>query len=1499
MAINQTPPQPIAIVGSSCRFPGQSTSPSKLYELLRQPKDVRRDFDPEILNLQRFYDENPDAPGSTNVKPKGYLLSDDTRTFDASFFNISPYEAESMDPQLRVMLETVYEAFESAGYTLDQMRGSKTSVHVGVMTSDYYDILTRDPETVPLYAGTGVTRSILSNRISYTFDLHGPSVTLDTACSSSLVALHQAVQGLQTGDATCAVVCGVNLIFDPMLYVMLSKLHMLSPDSQSRMWDKTVNGYARGEGAGCVVLKPLGQALRDGDTIEGIIRGSGVNSDGQSMGLTMPTVEAQATLIRDVYQRAGLDPIKDRCQYFECHGTGTPVGDPVESRAIYEAMIQGGETSGFKPKDPLYVGSIKTIIGHLEGGAGLAGVMKALLSIKHKTIFPNLLFDELNPAIKPYYDGFKVPTSPTPWPELPDGTPLRVSVNSFGFGGTNAHAIIESYEPKDGSETHLGAQDLEEPLGPFVLSANIATSLIGNAKSLLRYLNEKPSVDLTDLSWALQNKRGAHRVRTFFTAQSREALIESLEKFITQHRKSTGKDEIGIRARPADPQKKPRTIGIFTGQGAQWPTMGRGLLSSSPTFRRVIEQCDKILSALPDGPEWSLMEELSKDADTSRVAEAVISQPICTAVQLGLVEILRESGVHLDTVVGHSSGEITAAYICGIIDAAAALQIAYYRGKCAHQACGADGQPGGMLAVGIDFDVADAFCKQPQYQGRLGVAASNAPKSVTLSGDLDAVKEAKTHFDQDGIFARQLQVDTAYHSHHMDRCAETYLKSLATCNISVHPPKDDCSWVSSVRGDSALSEDDLDSVKGPYWVKNMVQTVLFCPAIQSAVQIGGNFDLSIEIGPNPTLRGPTQQTLELAQGAAPPHIGTLKRNANDVESLGETMGTIWCHLGVAHVNFDGFRRTFASSKPKTIKLLKDLPVYAWDHDRVYWSESRISKNYRKRDDMRHPLLGRRVSDDTDQIMRWRNVLKIADLPWTQGHVVSGEVLLPGTSYIAMACDAASYIAGLSIIRRIEIEDVKIRRAVIVPDSREGVETTFTMRLEESKGSDRIAGDFSYHFSDNGSMVHAGNGKIVAYLGAPSEHELPPFQPTGLTLYPIDSDTSYETIAQNGFLYTGPFRRLEGIQRKLDYAVAEAEWSLDEVSGDYTLHPAIMDVSWQNLFTASADPRAGQLPTLILPVGIKRVTINPNLILNTQGTIKTRNEAFITTRDGAAIAGDVHIYDVASGNAVVQMESVILEPIAPPSEEQDRKMFFDTIYKEDPMLRLVEPVYDPEECQRVQELSSDIERVCLVYVQHVLRELKPDERPGLEWFHKRLITAFENYVESTREDRHPVAQKAWLTDSPSILEAIYAKWPGVVDLEVVRVCGENMLDTLRKKTSLLELMMEGDLSTRLYSDGCGLAQANHGMTHVLEQISHKFPLARYVEIGAGTGSTVSFEAYFDASCVANTDYMARLTPSCQLLATHSSRIPSQISRRLSSVMARPGSATSEVRWSSRP
>jgi aspyridone synthetase (hybrid polyketide synthase/nonribosomal peptide synthetase) len=534
-------------------------------------------------------------------------------------------------------------------------------------------------------------------------------------------------------------------------------------------------------------------------------------------------------------------------------------------------------------------------------------------------------------------------------------------------------------------------------------------------------------------------------------------------------------------------------------------------------------------------------------------------------------------------------------------------------------------------------------------------------------------------------------------------------------------------------------------------------------------------------------------------------------------------------------------------------------------------------------------------------MRWRNVLRISELPWAQGHVVSGEVLLPGASYVSLPCEAAKIIAKERPIRRIEVEDINIRRPVIVPDTREGLETTFTVRLEDSRDPNRIAGDFSYYYSDTrlGSMIHACGGKIIIHLGEASEHELPPYGLSRPDLHPVDSDTAYNMFAQNGLMYSGAFRRLQDVWRRLDYSVAMAEWSVDELAGGYALHPAVLDVSWQNLFHARADPRAGKLPTVILPVRIKRVTVNPHVELAEASTLRVRTESFITARNGVAIVGDVHIYNSSSGGAAVQMESVSLEPVAPPTEGQDRRMFFDIVYKTDPSLRLIEPTHDPKRGQRVKELSADIERAVLFYMQRVLEGLPPSERSGLTWYHQRLVDAFESSLRLIREGRHPVVEKGWLADKPDVLDMILSKWSGMVDLETVRLVGENMLDFLKRKTSMLEVIMKDDLATRLYSEGCGLADVNQGMAGVLEQISHKFPQARYIEIGGGTGSTVSVPALLPTFCLsACADQPDRLTASCEPSGTLFTRTPLRTSLRLSSVTRPRDLATFAARPSSR-
>lgn len=461
--MRQASSEPIAVVGASCRFPGGATSPSKLWDLLNKPRDLRRAIPEDRFNSEGFYNENGERYGSTNVR-EGYFLDEDFRTFDSAFFNINPREAEAIDPQQRNLLELVYEAIESAGFTLDGLRGSQTAVYTGLMSVDYHELQMRDPDSMPKYTATGTARSIISNRISYFFDWQGPSMTIDTACSSSLIAVHQAVQSLRNGESTLAVATGTNLILGPELYINASSLHMLSPTARSRMWDANADGYVRGEGFAAVVLKRLSDAIRDNDHIESIIRGTGTNQDGRTKGITMPSSKAQSRLIKRTYRQCGLDPRKpsDRPHFFEAHGTGTPAGDPAEAEAIYAAFFDDDRVTrnGIKPpnripyttgihntheepcaytaaasKYPLYIGSIKTIIGHLEGCAGLAGLLKSSLALAHSAIPGNMLFERLNPSIKPFCNNIEIPTSTLPWPSVPKGSPRRASTNSFGFGG--------------------------------------------------------------------------------------------------------------------------------------------------------------------------------------------------------------------------------------------------------------------------------------------------------------------------------------------------------------------------------------------------------------------------------------------------------------------------------------------------------------------------------------------------------------------------------------------------------------------------------------------------------------------------------------------------------------------------------------------------------------------------------------------------------------------------------------------------------------------------------------------------------------------------------------------------------------------------------------------------------------------------------------------------------------------------------------------------------
>ncbi|KAI1873032.1 uncharacterized protein JN550_003285 [Neoarthrinium moseri] len=1432
----------IAIVGSACRFPGGASSPSKLWDLLKSPRDVVRDFPPERLNFQNFHSHNGEHHGRTDVQGRSYLLQEDCRLFDAAFFKINPMEAEGMDPQQRLLLETVFEAIEAAGWPMEELEGSQTSVHVGNMTVDFNDIQMRDPEALPTYSATGLARSILSNRISFFFDFKGPSVTIDTACSSSLVALHQAVQCLRNGEASQAVVAGVTLLLDPGMYIAESKLHMLSPDSRSRMWDKDANGYARGEGCAVVVLKPLAKAIADNDHIECIIRETGVNSDGRTDGITMPSSTAQASLILQTYRRAGLNPIKDRPQFFECHGTGTLAGDPVEARAIKEAFFHNTDGSDEievidTSQEPLYCGSVKTVIGHLEGCAGLAGVLKASLALQNKIIPPNMHFSQLNPAIEPFYENVHVPTSSQPWPET-QGRPLRASVNSFGFGGTNAHAILERFSYADHQSMKDGPASEMGPIGPFVFSAKSRTTLLRQLKQTVEHIQSNPLLDLDALAWVLQTRRTALSMRTCIHATDRQGLLDGLEKQI--HAAEVSSDApFGVKANTLNDTKQFRILGVFTGQGAQTAAMGRELMASSPIFLDAIRRCEEALKLIPEPAEWSLIEELGTEGPRSRVAQAQFSQPLCTAIQIGLVDLLRASGISFGAVVGHSSGEIGAAYAAGILDVKDAMGIAYYRGLVSSLARGSKGEEGGMMAVGLSLNEARAFCSRPEFSGRLQVAASNGPSTVTLSGDLNAIRQAEEISSKEGTFARRLQVDTAYHSHHMRPCATAYLGYLRALDVQVRQSHDSCFWSSSVHRNVDMRQ-RLGELRDQYWVDNMVKTVLFTQSTLFAIQSVPSLTVGLELGPHPALKGPVTQTWDSIRDSPLPYAGCLDRKVGNLFTISTAIGLVWSHLGPSAVDFEEFRDALGSSR--TRRVLKDLPAYPWDHDQIYWHESRLSHNYRRGSRAPNMLLGR-LQEDCKTEMTWRNIFRLNEMPWLRGHTFQGQVIFPGAGYVSMALEAAKSFARERHVEVVEIHNVSITKALVIEEDTSGVEVLFTLRQLDStaqKGHDQrvLKAAFSCYSCSDGHVLDAAcHGQLTIHLGEPGKDTLglPQRQISSIELPPLHVERFFKAIDSLGIVYKGSFRALESINRIRGHAQAAASWADGQLNDSMLLHPEILDVGFQVGFATFASIAEGAMGATYLPKGIRRVVVDYAQSLGEPSGTATTMEAHLINSSSDIVEVDINICDTRNGISRVQVEGLLLKAIAEPQPTGDRLLYAKTVWDNDAAGELIIPSSTVVLASDLEYIDA-VERTALFFMKSLTQEFCPQEIRAFKWYHQELFRAIELFLKPVREGIHPVLKQEWLQDNRATIRTFSEQYPGSVDLQLLTAVGENWPSVMRGESEMLEHMLKDTMLSRLYMDGRGFSICNDYVAAYMKKITHKYPRTRILEIGAGTGGT---------------------------------------------------------------
>lgn len=984
---------PIAICGMALRLPAGLKTPQQLWEFLLAGGDARGRVPSSRYNVAAFHD--PTGKHGTVITEYGYFLNEDIGALDTSFFSMPRMEVERTDPQQRLMLQTARECFEDAGEIA--WRGKRIGCFMGSLGEDWCEMFARETQNWGPYRYTGFGDFALSNRVSYEMDLQGPrfvytcdmilldsdcsSMTTRTACSASLVALHEACVAISRGDCDSAIVGGANLIMTPGATMSMTEQNVLSKDGSCKTFSADADGYARGEAIATVYIKRLDDALRDGNSIRAVIRGTATNHNGKTPGMTVPSAKVQEALMRRAYKIAGITDLS-KTAFVECHGTGTPVGDPIEASAVGRVFGDSG----------VYIGSIKPNFGHTEGASGLLSVIKTVLALENSTIPPNIKFLRPNPAIPFESAKLTVPTEPTPWPH---GRLERASVNSFGVGGSNAHAVIDSAASFNASVVSKQASVEPQLLLFSANSQKALASLIDNYRDFVERNPEK----LGDLAYTLANRREHLSHRAFAVAS---------------------KGRIGTTSPTTKSAKPAAIIAVFTGQGAQWPQMGRDLMDANATFLNSIRRLDEFLQGTHEhAPEWKIEAELRKTGKKSRVHAAEFSQPLCTAIQIALVDTLAALGIQPDAVIGHSSGEIAGAYAAGALTAQEAIISALHRGAVTNL----QKRSGAMAAVGMSWKETEKY-----LTANVVIACDNSPKSVTISGDVDKVEAviADVHQSQPDVMVRKLQVDKAYHSFHMAEIGEQYHCLLENKMNEKGPTK---LFFSSVTGSLLDISNPLGS---RYWQRNMESPVRFRAAVSSILQhpIGKN-PVFLEIGPHSALSGPLRQILTQESSRAP-YTSALIRSQNCVESLLSAVGKLY----TLQVPID------LKALIPTGSCLSDLPPYPWDHEESYWYETRLSKEYRLRKYPHHDLLGARTVESTDFEPSWRNLFHLNTAPWVRDHKVLDDVIFPFAGYVAMAGEAVRQVTGIDETFR--LRHVLVRTALVVPEGKP-VEIITTLR----------------------------------------------------------------------------------------------------------------------------------------------------------------------------------------------------------------------------------------------------------------------------------------------------------------------------------------------------------------------------------------------------------------------------------------------------------------------
>jgi acyl transferase domain-containing protein len=1434
--------EPIAIIGIGCRFPG-AKDPETFWQLLRDGVDAITEIPTNRWNINELYDPNPESPGKMSSRYGGFLQQVDQ--FDPHFFGISPREAVSMDPQQRLLLEVAWEALEDAGQVQKRLAGSRTGVFVGISTNDYSQIQPDYPSHLQGYDLTGNVVRIAAGRLSYVFNFRGPSMAIDTACSSSLVAVHLACRSLWNGESTLALAGGVNLILSPIGNIGLTKLKALSPDGRCKTFDARANGYVRSEGAGIVVLKPLSQALADNDPIYALIRGSAINHDGRSKGLTVPYGPAQETLIREALNNARVTPAQ--ISYVELHGTGTPLGDPIEAIALGTVLA-----TDRPPESYCAVGSVKSNIGHLEAASGIAGLIKVALSLKHQQLPPSLHFQEPNPYIPFDTLPLKVQQSLEPWSQ--GSSPAFAGISSFGFAGTNAHVILEQapqlaklgQEEKQGENVYPNS--LSQPSSPashcsylLPLSAHSPEAVKSLAQAYREFLVTKKldAASLQDICYTASNRRTHHEYRI--------ALMVHPEN-----------DELGMMADIASGRKhrhrRPKIAFVFSGQGPQWWAMGRELLEQEPVFRAAIEQCDTLIRS---HAHWSLLKELKADASQSRLHETEIAQPAIFALQVALAQLWRSWGIEPNAVVGHSLGEVAAAHIAGVLSLEDAVQLICDRGRLMQRATG-----NGKMAA-VELSAAETERLLRGYEDRLAIAAINSPTSTVVSGEPAALESFLQALQQEqpDVFCKVLPVNYAFHSPQMTPLAAELVQKLR----QLQPLPGTIPIFSTVTGQVSNGGD----FNAAYWGCNVEQPVRFATAIEELVNAGQT--IFLEISPHPVLSGYISQCLSHLdkEGTVLP---SLRRGQPERATLLSSLGTLYTL---------GFPVDWQQLYPSRCQVVS-LPSYPWQRER-YWFERKPKPKpvfSRTGETALHPLLGQRLRSALKETL-FESELNINLQPFLVGHQVYGMVVLPGAAYLEMALAATAITLGS---QPYSLQQVLIQEALILPEDANRIVQLILTPEGAGQASFRILSLAQEGADDAIAWTQHAAGKVLAGQTDLMQTSVSLEELKARFQEQLSAEAYYQQLLSRGLEYGSSFQGIEQLWRRDGEALGRIRLPEALVSDAeaYQLHPVLLDSGFQLLFATLSSDGEGDT---YLPVGVEnlRVYRRPDTQLWIHGQIRPKDGSNQETR-----TGDLRLFDDA-GQVIAEVEGLHvkranLKALLYSKQESLNDWFYEVEWR--PQVRpgqylppdyMLTPVQisdriqphvaqfsDQERLETYEEVLPHLEAASATYVLRAFQAMGWQFHP-----HQRFSTASLAKQLGVVERHHRLLGRLLeILQEEGVLRQVTSEWevcrvpdgetpdpkcqellsqfPAYqAELSLLERCGQQLSAVLRGTCDPIQLLFpDGSFTSaeKLYQDSPGARVFNRLVQKAFSIALERIPKGRTVrvlEIGAGTGGTTSY------------------------------------------------------------